>query len=196
MTTYHRTAALLAAATLALAGCSDDDDPDAAGGTVPESAPYNDADVDFATEMIPHHAQALIMVDMAATRDVSPEFGSLLEQIRAAQAPEIEQMSDWLVEWGEPVPDNARDHGGMGDGSGEDMPGMMDPDDVDDLGSMMGSGFEDRWLTMMIEHHEGAIEMSEEELADGEFDEATDLAGSIVESQTAEIEQMEQMLAG
>jgi uncharacterized protein (DUF305 family) len=194
MTTHHRTTALLAAATLALAGCSGEADPATSSGSVPESADHNDADVAFASEMIPHHAQALLMVDMAATREVSPEFGALLEQIRTAQAPEIEQMSDWLVAWDEPVPDNPRDHGGMDGGHGDDAPGMMDPGDRDRLEGMSGGGFEDMWLSMMIEHHEDAIEMAEEEVEEGEFGEAVELAEDIRDSQTAEIAQMEQML--
>lgn len=181
----RRTAAALAALALLLTGCGDD-----SSGSDPEAeAPFNEADVAFATEMIPHHAMALVMVDMLRKREVSDELAALGEQITAAQTPEIEQMSDWLEEWGEPVPETSRDH--MNAHSG-DM-GMEDLDDMG-MGGMSGDTFEDHWLEMMIDHHQDAIDMSETEIEDGEFGDAVDLARSIVESQQAEIDQMEQML--
>lgn len=197
MHTHHRLLGLLAAAVLALSGCADDTTD--GSSSVPESAEFNDADVAFATEMIPHHAEALSMVDMATRMtQPSPEFGALLEQIRAAQAPEIEQMTDLLEDWDQPVPETARDHANA-DGGGmdmdEEMPGMMSEEDLDRLRDARGADFEDMWLEMMIEHHQGAIETAEVEIEQGESSEAIALAESIVDSQTAEIEQMEQMLA-
>lgn len=199
MTRFRRATLLLAATTLTLSACGGESTPAESTGQVPASAPYNDADVRFATEMIPHHAQALIMVDMATGRDVSPEMTALLEQIRAAQAPEIEEMTDLLQEWEQPVPDNPRDHGGMDHdeaGGTADMPGMMDPEETEQLEGMSGPGFEQRWLEMMIGHHESAVELSERETADGEATDAIALAEDIVASQTAEIEQMRSMLDG
>jgi uncharacterized protein (DUF305 family) len=200
MNTRHRITALLAAATLALAGCSDgSNDTSGSSGSIPDSAPYNEDDVTFATEMIPHHAQALLMVDMAASRDASPRFSSLLDQIRAAQTPEIEQMTDWLEDWDQPVPDTGREHGDMGHdsgGAGTGLDGMMDPEQLDELAGMSGTGFEQMWLRMMIEHHEGAIELAEVEIADGEFADSITLAENIRDAQTAEIETMESMLDG
>jgi uncharacterized protein (DUF305 family) len=65
---------------------------------------------------------------------------------------------------------------------------------MDALAAMSGPEFEQMWLTMMIEHHEGAIAMAETELADGLDEEARKLAQDIVDAQRAEITQMEQML--
>lgn len=183
-----------------LAGCGEDD---ASGGTpaaehtAANGDVYNDADVEFATEMIPHHADALVMVDMTQGRRLSPEFARLTEDIREAQAPEIEMMADWLTDWGEEVPETSRDHVnshmgdgdmGMGDGMG------MDPDDLAELRDSGANMFETMWMQMMIEHHEGAIEMAETEQADGLFPDAIALAESIEESQTAEIELMEELI--
>ena len=189
--------AVLAAAVLG--ACSSDDDP--AGGA------HNDADVQFATEMIPHHAQALDMVEMAEGRGASAEFEQLLGDIEAAQGPEIEQMAGWLEEWGEEVPptDSAmpmghgdgHDMGDMGDmGDVEAMPGMMSQDDLDRLDQARAGAFEQMWLTMMIEHHEGAIDMSRTEVDDGQSPDAVALAEDIVESQTAEIDLMQDLLRG
>ena len=199
-------ALFLTLTTAGLAGCGGDD---ASGGTpaaehtAANGDVYNDADVEFATEMIPHHADALVMVDMTQGRRLSPEFAQLTEDIREAQAPEIELMADWLTDWGEEVPETSRDHvnshmgDGMGDGDG-DMgmgDGMgMDPDDLAELRDSGASMFETMWMRMMIEHHEGAIEMARTEQDDGVFPAAIDLAESIETSQTAEIELMEELI--
>lgn len=194
-------AAVLAVLVAVLAGCSGDSGSDATGDS---GASHNDADVAFATEMIPHHAQALVMVDMADDVEVSPETRELMDAIEAAQGPEIDQMAGWLEDWDEEVPPtdwpmggmggtDGMDHGGMGDGDGLGM-GMMSEEDLEALRDRAGSAFERMWLRMMIEHHEGAIEMSQTEKVEGEFPDAIELAESIITSQQAEIETMEQLL--
>ncbi len=161
----------------------------AEGGTATTVAPsaHNQADIDFAAGMVPHHEQALDMADMALAHGRTDDFLALAKAIKAAQKPEIDLMTGWLVSWGQEVPD-ATGHGGHG-------MGMMSQQDLDDLGQMRGSGFEGMWLTMMIEHHEGAIEMSQTELKEGSSPEAKELAASIIKSQSAEITQMKAMLA-
>jgi uncharacterized protein (DUF305 family) len=203
----RRAGRALAAAVVALgllAGCGDDASEDAAGDPtveVPESEDFNGADVAFATDMIPHHAQGLSMVDMTLGRDVSPELLTLSEQIRDTQSAEIEQMADWLEEWGQEVPETSRDHmnaeghgGGEGTDEHHDLPGMMDDDAMEELADAGRGGFEQMWLEMMVEHHEGAIEMAEAEIDEGEHPDTVAMAESIVETQRAEIEQMASML--
>ena len=198
--------ALALGAPVLLTACGGEDDTAA---DIPESAEFNAADVDFASGMIPHHAQALVMVDMAEGRDISPETADLMERIEAAQAPEIEQMTGWLEDWDQPVPDlgdmndmgsgdmGDMDHSDMGDmGEMDGMTGMMSAEDMADLDAAQGSAFEQMWLSMMIEHHEGAVEMSEVELGEGEYADALALAESIIESQEAEIAEMEALLEG
>jgi len=187
----------LGGATLAACGDDTSDDAPAAARTAANGDVHNDADVEFASEMIPHHADALVMVDMTQGRDLSPEVAQLTEDIRAAQAPEIESMVDWLTAWGEEVPETSRDHvnSHMGSHGGEGHDGMgMDPEDLTALEGADGSHFETMWLQMMIEHHEGAVEMARAEQEDGLFADAVALAESIEASQTAEIELMEEML--
>lgn len=208
-TTNTRTRSLAAVAlTLALgAGLTacGDDGSDAAGTAQVSTTEHNDADVTFASDMITHHAQALSMVDLTLDRDLDPEVQGLAEDIRDAQAPEIETMADWLGEWGEDVPETMRDHvnGGhdMDDMSDNmdgmdhgDMPGMMTADDMDALENSSDTEFQDRWLEMMIEHHEGAVEMAETEQQDGRFKDAVDLAGQIIVAQQREIETMQDLL--
>ncbi|MER7300902.1 DUF305 domain-containing protein [Nocardioides sp. NPDC127514] len=196
------------AVLLTLSACGGNDEAEAPQKL--SETEHNKADVTFATDMIQHHAQALSMVDLTMDRNLEPEVQELADSIRAAQSPEIETMSGWLQEWGEEVPSTMRDHvngGHEGHGDGEDssmsdsmeamdddMPGMMSAEDMDALENASDAEFSDMWLTMMIEHHEGAIEMSETEQDEGRFKPAVDLAGTIIESQTAEIDTMEKLL--
>ena len=198
------TAALVATAALTFTACGDDA-PTAPSGSSSSSLPsgVNDADVTFATEMIQHHAGALSMVDMTAGRNLDPEVQALAEDIRMAQTPEIETMSDWLQEWDQPVPETVRDHanahgdhsdGDSGDDTGSGMPGMMSAEEMAELENTSDAEFEDAWLRAMIEHHQGAIEMANSEQADGENTDAIALAEKIAADQEAEIKKMEQML--
>ena len=200
-------AAAATAATLliGLTACGNDGSTSDAQAeqTAPNGDVFNDADVSFSTDMIPHHAQALVMVDMARGRDLSPATQQLTADIQAAQGPEIEQMVGWLNDWGKPVPEtmrdhvNAEDHGMSGYDMGDDssgMPGMMTDEEMEHLKAAQGQDFETMWLEMMIEHHEGAIEMARDERADGVFQPATDLAESIETSQQTEIELMNELL--
>lgn len=195
MTRTRRTGlgVLAAALVLALGGCGSSDSSDGASS----NAAHNDADVAFASQMVPHHEQALQMVAMSEGRELSADFEQLTQDIQDAQQPEIDEMKGWLETWGEPT---ASGHDGMGNmsdmpGMSGSAPGMMDDDDLGALTNTSDrSAFEKMWLTMMIAHHEGAIEMSKTELADGEFQPALDLADSIIASQTAEIALMKQML--
>jgi uncharacterized protein (DUF305 family) len=203
MTTQHRTRTRAAALALGLAtpfllvACGSDD----AASDISAGADFNAADVAFATDMIPHHAQALMMVDMADGRDLTPETAALMQEIEDAQGPEIELMTGWLEEWDQPVPDTSgmsmsgmegMDHGSM-DMSG--MSEMMSAEDLDALDAASGSTFERMWLEMMIEHHEGAIEMAEIEVDEGEYADAVALAENIITAQRAEIDEMESLLA-
>lgn len=201
------TTLLLALITsFALAGCSDDTGhggghgADRDASNIAEAEDFNQADVDFATDMIQHHAQALVMVDLTDGKKLSPELTALAEQIRAAQGPEIETMVDFLNEWDQPIPETMRDHvngghgeddmGGMGD-MGGDMPGMASPDDLAALADAEGEAFEQKWLELMIAHHEGALEMASTEQEDGEYAAAIDLAKAIESAQQDEIALME-----
>lgn len=176
----------------------------ACGGGSPDSpststsTPHNEQDVAFAQDMIPHHAQAVEMADLAADRSESQEVTDLAADISAAQGPEIDTMTSWLESWGEDVPDTSDDMGGMsgmdmGDDSGG-MPGMMSSEDMDALASASGAEFDRMFLTMMVAHHEGAISMAQTEQAEGEFPDAITLAETIEETQSSEITTMRELL--
>ncbi len=157
-----------------------------------EAGGHDDADVDFATEMIQHHRQAVEMAETAADRASSREVKDLAKKIKGAQDPEIKTMSGWLTSWGEEVP---ADMSGMeGHGMSSGTPGMMSSEDMDKLEKASGAGFDKMFLAMMVQHHEGAVEMARTEKADGTYGPATKLADDVITAQTAEIEQMNTML--
>jgi len=194
---FPRTLAAAAAAlTLTLAGCSPSE-------SSTDGKAYNDADADFASDMIQHHAQALQMVDLTLGRKLDAEVVALTEQIRAEQAPEIEKMADWLEGWDQPVPETSRDHANAhAQEHGEsvemdtDMPGMLSAEELESLKSASGPEFQTMWLEKMIEHHEGAVEMAETEVDQGSNAKAVALAEDIISTQEREISTMQDLLGG
>ncbi len=146
---------------------------------------HNAADVAFASEMLQHHAQALSMVDLTLDRPLDSAVQQLAEDVRAGQGPEIQTFSEWLTDWDEPVPETMRDHVNAGHGD-EHV-----PEELTALSEATDSEFQGLWLAMMIEHHEGAVEMARAEIDEGRFQQAVELAGDIVETQSAEIEVMQ-----
>ena len=212
-TTLRRTAAALGALTLALglAACGSDDDHGGHGSdpsavqTARNGDEFNQADVDFATAMIPHHAQAVQMANLAADRPLPDGLRTLVEDVHTTQVAEVETMVTWLTDWGQEIPETSMDHvnGGHGEGMADmsdhdmgtgDMPGMMSAEEMTELAQASDTEFAELWMTMMVEHHEGAIEMAEAEQDAGHFPDAVDLAGAIIDAQRAEIATMEDLL--
>lgn len=161
----------------------------------PAVGPHNGADVSFATDMIPHHAQAATMTAMATTTATNGDLKNLADAISAAQAPEIQTMSGWLRGWGAPVPDTAAGGHDMAGMSGGSMDGMMTDQQMSDLGATTGSSFDRMWLQLMISHHQGAVAMSKTEVSTGQNPAAKALAQSIINGQSAEIVTMKRLLA-
>ncbi|TQN44077.1 uncharacterized protein (DUF305 family) [Blastococcus colisei] len=181
-------AVLLGGCSGAVDGTAADSNPSAdSSATVSEE--FNDADVVFAQGMIPHHEGALVMAEMALQRASDPRVLDLAERIQAGQGPEIDLMTGWLEEWGEPV-----ESGGMG-GMDHGSDGGMDHGS-EGMGDMPAAGpdFDVMWLQSMIEHHDGAVVMAQIEIDDGANEEAIDLARRIVETQNDEIDEMQQLL--
>lgn len=154
-------------------------------------AAFNDADVQFAQMMIPHHQQAVEMATLAETRAADPEVKTLAAQIKAAQDPEIATMTGWLTSWGRPTA-APTGHGMPGMPSG--MPGMMPPQEMTKLKSSTGEAFDRMFTSMMIAHHQGAIQMAEDEQANGSNPQAKALAGQIEKTQTAEVATLQKIL--
>jgi uncharacterized protein (DUF305 family) len=193
--------ALFALAAALLSGCAgSDDDPGTAGG----APAFNQADVTFAQGMIPHHRQAIQMAQLADGRAADPTVEKLAQQIEGAQAPEIETMQGWLRAWNKPLQRGMGDSDSMHDGGsgsmnkGGSMGGMsgMAMSDMQQLRDARGAAFDEAFLTMMIEHHKGAIDMASTEEQRGRYPEAVSLAEKIQSDQAAEINRMTDLLGG
>jgi uncharacterized protein (DUF305 family) len=212
--TLHRSvaaaAALALAATLGACGTAErtaedvavdvdspggvpDDGPDGRGDT-DGGAAFVAQDVEFAQMMIIHHDGALEMAELAVERAETEEVRALAERIRAAQDPEIQLMESWLEQWGE----DREPAGHAGHGYEHDDSMMMDGMDHDEamehLREQEGREFDRRFLELMIDHHRGAVVMSEQQLERGTNPAARELAEQIIADQEAEIAEMEQML--
>jgi uncharacterized protein (DUF305 family) len=147
--------------------------------------------------MIPHHAQAIDMSEVASERASSPRVKDLASRIQAAQQPEIDLLSDFLRTWGAPVPETSdmrmggMDHGAMGHGS---MPGMMSADEMGRFEQANGVAFDPMFVQMMIAHHQGAITMANTELTRGQNTEAKQLAQRMIDNQQREVDEMKDLL--
>lgn len=186
------TAAVLALAT-ACGGNGDapsaDTNPATTSAATQQSS-HNDSDIMFAQQMIPHHEQAVDMAEVALRRATDPTVKDLANRIKGAQDPEIQQLKGMLKKWGAAAESDMEgmDHGSMSE------PGMMSDQELARLEQAGGSEFDVMWTQLMIEHHQGAIEMAKAELREGSDAEAKALARRIVDAQEAEIREMTGLL--
>jgi len=150
---------------------------------------FNDADIMFAQMMIPHHEQAIELADMALdpTLMASEQVKALASQIKNAQDPEIDLMTQWLDEWEQPLMDMSVDHSMT-------MEGMLSVDELGAIGQMNGEEFDQAWIGAMIAHHKGAIEMADTVKAEGESALVQELADAIIQAQKSEIDTLELLL--
>lgn len=190
------------ALAISLAACGDNDSGDAKapmpGHSMSASASpsdggsqaqHNEQDVMFAQMMIPHHQQAIEMSDILLANDgAMPEVASLAEEIKDAQAPEIDTLTSWLTEWGAD-PAEEMDHGDMSTDSG-----MMSEEDLANLESATGPEVNRLFLEQMIMHHEGAIAMAQDQVDNGQNPDAIALAENIIATQEEEIATMGSIL--
>ena len=215
------TAAFSAAVALTLTGCSGSTSgtssasatastspPAATSSSTPTAQPSaspvasgSAADIAFAQLMIPHHEQAVEMADMALAPKAaaSAQVQALASQIKAAQAPEIEQMQDWLRQWGAPQQMASASTDAEGGMEGMDMGGvtengMMTAEQMATLSAATGAAFDRQWLELMIAHHQGAITMAEQVRSESQNPQVIALANEIIKSQTAEIVVMQKAL--
>jgi uncharacterized protein (DUF305 family) len=119
---------------------------------------FTPADVEFMQGMIGHHGQAIEMTDLIATHSSSADLQKLGHRISLSQADEISMMKRWLGSRGQevPGPHAMHMHGAML------MPGMLTPEEMEQLGAARGPEFDRLFLAGMIKHHQGALTMVEE----------------------------------
>jgi uncharacterized protein (DUF305 family) len=175
------------------------------------------ADVDFMQGMIGHHAQAIVMSDMAPSHGAGPQLRVLANKIGRSQADEIELMQNWLRDRGQTVPNPKDPHGAMSmdmkhmdmkdmkDMKDMDMgdhqmlmPGMLTVDQLAQLDRARGTEFDRLYLTFMIRHHEGALTMVKTLFDTGGAGQGPEIFGyatGVDADQRAEIGRMQGMLA-
>ena len=198
---FRRPFLLALSITVTLAGCA------SAGGRTAASAPvgipamkHTAADADFMRGMIHHHAQAVLIAKWAPTHGAGADLQRFAERVVVAQNDEIVTMQTWLRDKGEKVPDatpgpmrmmmNGMEHDML-------MPGMLTDADLKQLDAQRGVAFDTLFLTFMIRHHEGAIDMVETLFgSNGAAQDETvfRFASDVVADQTTEIRVMKQML--
>jgi uncharacterized protein (DUF305 family) len=162
--------------------------------------PYTDADIDFMAGMIPHHAQAVVMAGWAPSHGARKDVAILCERIVVAQRDEIAMMQDWLRDRGQTVPDAASTRHRMKmNGMEHDMlmPGMLTDEEMAALDRARGSEFDRLFLTGMIKHHHGAIDMVDvlfKAYGAAQDEMVFKFASDVYADQSIEIDRMQQML--
>jgi uncharacterized protein (DUF305 family) len=167
------------AAMLTMTACSSSGNKSATSGTsssagstsTPAASAHNQADITFAQNGIPHHEQAIPMSDtILGKQGIDPRVIQLATQFKADQGPELQQMHSWLSQWGQPT---------LSMTPGMAMPGMLPDQDITALKNAQGVDATKKFLTEMIECHEGTIAMAEDEIKDGQYPPAVALAHQI-----------------
>jgi uncharacterized protein (DUF305 family) len=159
----------------------------------------SEADVSFMTGMIAHHAQALEMAGLAPTRDASRSVQILTARTINAQQDEINVMSQWLRDRGQRVPELYTGPGSTAPApaAGMMMPGMLSAEQMQSLYAASGPDYDRLFLTLMIQHHGGAVTMVHELFATdgaGLDDTVFKVANDIQVDQLTEMARMRRML--
>jgi len=189
--------------------------------TLAEPTPADrSAEAGFARDMQVHHLQGVELAMIVRDLTDDPDVRRLAYDIATTQSQQAGQMYGWLEEWDLsqagsepsmtwmtlPALDGTDGHGADHDGEGADaaasahepgapMPGLATPEQIAELQAATGVEAERVFLELMIAHHRGAVEMADAVLARAETGVVLRLAQSIVDSQAAEIDLMEGMLA-
>ena len=141
---------------------------------------FSPSDINFAEMMIPHHEQAIEMSDIAFKNTTNPEVLQLAQEIKDAQAPEIELMKTWTGVEGS-------SH------TGHMMDGMLSESELADLREAKGKEFDLLFLRGMIKHHEGAISMAQDVVA-SKNKAVAKLSANVIKTQKMEISKMKEIL--
>ena len=190
------TATALVASALVITACGNagNDSASSTGNssTSTETAKGNDVDIAFLTGMTPHHEQAVEMSEMVLATNPPAAVAAIANRIKDAQAPEIERMEAMLAALGETPAEGAHSGGHSAGMAGHG--GMMSDAEMAALMDATGTDAARLYLEGMFKHHQGAIEASDTEIADGQYPPAIELARAIKAAQTAEIAEMRALL--
>ena len=171
--------------------------------------PLSAKDVEFMQGMIMHHAQAVEMTALIASRTENKDIRKLGAKINQSQTDEINFMKRWLTFRGEitemPMPNMSSMGGQMPNMSGMRqstpnahlMPGMLTPTQMEALKNAQGAEFDRSFLRGMIQHHQGALVMVKDLFATagaGQDAELFNFATDIDTGQRGEIKIMQNLL--
>jgi len=175
----------------------------------------NSAEAGFSRDMQLHHDQGVELAFLIRDRSTSDDIRTLAYDIAFTQANQSGQMLGWLQSWGLPAAASepsmtwmtrptlegaSHAHGGTSTDAaahepGAPMPGLATPAQIQQLTDATGTDAEKIFLTLMIAHHKGAIEMADAVLERSTNTAVTKFARGVVSSQESEIGLMEDLLA-
>jgi uncharacterized protein (DUF305 family) len=150
----------------------------------PDNSKFSTIDVTFVQMMIVHHAQAVEMADLAPQRAGNATLRSLAARISAAQKPEMAYLKSWLAQR-QQSEQAGHDH--------STMPGMQSAADLTALAAARGADFDRRFVTMMVAHHQGAIQMAGDVVRGGSDETLREMAGEMSIEQGSEINRLQEL---
>ena len=149
------------------------------GGTASKTAP-TDVDELFVAEMIPHHHLGIELIDQATRRVDDTRVRRLVFEMSTYHQSELDQLHAWAQEWNV--------------APAEEFPGRVDTNRLAELAALSGTDYDRRWLELMIEHHEGALDIAQRQIDRGSVDASIDMAESVRRVQLKDIEEMSSLL--
>jgi len=152
-----------------------------------QPAEVNEVDLHFVAMMTPHHQQAVDMSEIILTAEgTSAATADLADRIKVGQQEEIDSMVGWAEQWDQ--------HDLMAHHAPHIANGMITPEQLDQLETLAGEEADTRFLQLMHFHHQGAIAMTQDQIDNGGYQPLVDLAQQMIDIQTAEMHEIEQLL--
>ncbi len=187
------------ALVLVVTGCGASGNERAATRIAENGDRINQADIDFATDLIVLNAQSLQLVDLIREHSTSGQLTEVGERILEDLSIQTEQLVSWLSDWGITIPETPLDHanGGHSDGedhgggmtlTGDEMPGILSSDQVDILEKLDGDAFDQKWIDLVVSQRQGAIKIANQVTRLGEFEPLLRVARTTAGEQRATIE--------
>jgi uncharacterized protein (DUF305 family) len=144
-----------------------------------QDSEFNRADIMFMNMMIIHHDQAIEMAEMSENRTENEKILQISQNISTAQTEENRKMREWLNDAGFNRPKR-----------GHRMAGMATQQEMEELRQSEGQELDILFSELMIEHHQGGIQMARSEVQNGRSDKVVELAEGMITTQQQEIDKM------
>jgi len=138
------------------------------------------AERSFVAALIPHHHLGQELNGTAAWSAEDVRLRGLVFEMGGYHARELALMERWAGDWDVPL--------------AEDFPGNLERRRIDGLADLRGTDFDTEWLVLMIDHHDGAVDLADTQLRVGRMDEARDLATEVRKVQSDELAKMRALL--